>query len=124
MRKRLLTEEDRQASKDRRRAWDRARHARCRDMRNAARKAAHAANPERLRAIDREKYAKNPFAHRDKDMKSKYGIVAANVYNSTNHCNSCGDEISGKKKHIDHDHSLPRKSAIIPPARFGWLWTG
>lgn len=80
--KRLLTPEQIEASKDHRRAWDRARHARDKEKRNAARRAAHAANPEKLRAVGRERYKTNPEGRRKKDISTKYGLEAYAAYES------------------------------------------
>lgn len=95
------------AQSDRRREQDRARHARDKEKRNAARRAAHAANPERLRAKGRESYRANPAAWAFNDFSWRYGRGAAEARLAANHCESCGDAISGKRKHIDHDHSKP-----------------
>lgn len=110
--KRLITPEQIELSKERRRAYDRARHARDKEKRNAARRAAHAANPERLRNIERLRYQENPQQRKRNDMISKYGLEAYDAYQKTSNCESCGSEISGIKKHVDHDHSLPRNKGF------------
>ncbi len=94
---------------ERRRALDRARHARDKDKRNAARRAAHARNPQRLRDIEKERYLCNPAAKIRTGILSKYGEVALEAWDREMACASCGDQVAGKNKHIDHDHSIPRK---------------
>ncbi len=92
-----------------RRAWDRARHARDKDKRNAARRAAHALNPQRLREVEKERYRHNPLAKARIGILSKYGDVALEAWDQETACASCGDPVSGKNKHVDHDHSIPKK---------------
>lgn len=103
-----LTEEQRLLSKEKRREWDRKRHAKDKHKRNESRRIAHSKNPERLRKIDRERYAKNPYLKKKSDLKYKYGEDAVTAWNFIKNCQSCGDFISGKNKHIDHDHKKPK----------------
>ena len=106
--KRLITQEQTDASKAHRRAWDRARHAKDKEKRNAARRAAHAKNPERIRKIERERYAANPHSKKKNGVRSKYGEAAYEAFLTIHNCESCGDAIAGRTKHIDHNHARPR----------------
>ena len=103
-----LNDEERKRA---RRAQDNARHARDKEKRNLARKLAHAKNPERLRKIDRDRYKANPEHRLKIDRKRKYGQFAAEIYDEINNCQSCGDPVSGKNKHIDHDHNKEKDEA-------------
>lgn len=107
-----LTPEERELSKERRRAWDRERHRKNKAKRNLARRIAHAKNPERLRKIERDKYAANPVKKKLIDVKSKYGETAVKHFLEVHNCQSCEDKVSGRTKHLDHDHSKPKTSAF------------
>ena len=106
--KQLISSEQIEASKERRRAWDRERHAKNKEKRNKARREAHAKNPTRLRKIDKERYALNPHTKKRNDIRYRYGSESYEVFLVVHQCQACGDEVEGRNKHIDHDHSKPK----------------
>lgn len=106
--KRLITAEQIAASKARRRAWDRARHERQKDKRNSARKISSVKNPDLVREKERSRYAANPGRKKKNDVHSRYGKAAYEVFLATHTCEACGCDVSGRNKHIDHDHSKPK----------------
>ena len=108
--KRLITPEQIESSKERRRVWDRERHQKNKENRNAARRLTHANNPERLRKIERERNKADPLRKKKVDIKCKYGELAIEAFLLIHHCESCGDYINGRNKHIDHDHSIGVKN--------------
>lgn len=106
--KRIITAEQIEAVKDRRRAWARARHAKHKAKRNASRRSARASNPEGARRKDRAKYAANPHQKKKNDVHYKYGPEAYQAFLAVHNCEACGDPVAGRSKHIDHDHKRPK----------------
>jgi hypothetical protein len=68
------------------------------------------AQTERRRAqADRAKYEADPLRKKLTDLRSKYGERAVIAYQAVHACEASGDPVSGKRKHVDHDHSFPRR---------------
>lgn len=51
----------------------------------------------------------NPGEAARRERITVYGIFAAQEYEKTNNCEACGDQVSGRHKHVDHDHEIKDK---------------